>query len=654
MNTYLQRNNLFYVAAIAAASVCAVITSFFSPLLSFVEAALIILFSLWVIISDRYYRRHSRKYILKLSKKLDFSKEKVLNKLPFPAIVCASDGTINWCSEKFLNRVIGDKSVVEGNIAAYINGKDLFEIINAEETAVFVNNRSYSVFSYSYDSDGITNYVLFYIDVSDLREIEKKYNSTKPCVIYIEADNVGDTRLDLRDSERAEIRSIVEGEIEKWTGNYSCIMKRLNESRYIIIAEKSDVDKMIESKFSVLDSVRDIRYKDMLVRASLSIGVASGETFVECESRARKALDMSIGRGGDQAAVANSNSYDFYGGVSKSVEKQGRVETRIIGSAFSELIEGSDDVIVMGHRNPDLDAIGAALGVCAACEAVGIPAFIATDKNNTLCSTLIERILSDENQSVSIIDEQTALNLLDKKTLLVIVDTHIKNYVEFPEVYNKATSVFVIDHHRKSVGFIDNAVVFYHNPGASSACEMVTELLQYTGTEINISKLTAESLLAGIMLDTKNFVLGTGVRTFQAAAFLRKNCADTVSVHKMFANSLDSYIMRNNIVSNSKQYKNCAISVADFDSPDIRVICSQAADEMMNIQGVKASFVIYSLNKNICISARSYGERNVQIIMEEFGGGGHQSMAAAQIPSGSSTVTDVLKKLIETIDEKYN
>ena len=651
MNIYLQRNNAVYVAAIAAAAVCAVITSVFVPVLAFAETVLIILFFLWVIISDRYYRKHSRKYLLKLSKKLDYSKEKVINRLPFPIIVCTEDGTVNWCNEKFLNRVIGDKATVEGSINAYINGKDLFEIINSEETAVYLNEHSYTVYSNSFESDGITNYVLFYVDNTGLREIEKKYNSSKPCVIYIEADNVGDSRLDLRDSERAEIRSLVVAEIEKWTGNYSCIMKRLSESRYIVIAEKSDVDKMIESKFSVLDSVREIRYKEMPVRASLSIGVANGKTFPESEKLARKALDMAVGRGGDQAAVANNESYDYYGGISKTVEKQGRVETRIIGSAFSELIEGSDDVIVMGHRNPDLDAIGAALGVCAVCESVGVPAFIATDKDSTLCSALVERILSDENQSVSIIDEQTAMNLLDKKTLLVIVDTHIKNYVEFPEVYNKASSVFVIDHHRKSVGFIDNALVFYHNPGASSACEMVTELLQYTGSDVTISGLTADALLSGIMLDTKNFVLGTGVRTFQAAAFLRKCGADTVNVHKLFANSFDNYLIRNNIVSKAKQYKNCAISVADYDSPDIRIICSQAADEMMNIRNVKASFVLYSLNNKICISARSYGERNVQIIMEEFGGGGHQTMAAAQIDADS--FENVIKKLVQAIDEKY-
>ncbi|MBR4766556.1 MAG: DHH family phosphoesterase, partial [Clostridia bacterium] len=558
----------------------------------------------------------------------------------------------NFYNDKFLNRVIDDKATVEGNINAYINGKDLFEIINSEETPIYLNEHSYTLYSNSFESEGITNYILFYVDNTALREIEKKYNSSKPCVIYIEADNVGDSILDLRDSERAEIRSLVVGEIEKWTGHYSCIMKRLSENRYIVIAEKTDVDKMIESKFSVLDSVRQIKYKDMPVRASLSIGVANGKTFSECEKLARKALDMAVGRGGDQAAVANNESYDYYGGISKTVEKQGRVETRIIGSAFSELIEGSDDVIVMGHRNPDLDAIGAALGVCAVCESLGVPAFIATDKDNTLCSALINRILSDENQSVSIIDEQTAINLLDKKTLLVIVDTHIKSFVEFPEVYNKASSVFVIDHHRKSVGFIDNALVFYHNPGASSACEMVTELLQYTGSDVVISGLTADALLAGIMLDTKNFVLGTGVRTFQAAAYLRKYGADTVNVHKMFANSFDNYVLRNRIVSKSKQYKNCAISYADFESPDLRVICSQAADEMMNIQNVKASFVLYGINDVTCISARSYGERNVQIIMEEFGGGGHQSMAAAQIPDDS--LESSLNKLLKTIDEKYN
>ncbi len=651
MKNYLQHSNFIFVAVIAAASVCAVITSFVLPSLAFIEAGLIILFFLWTVISERFYKKKSRRYMHKLSKSLDFSKEKSLNNFPFPVVVCSKEGDINWCSEKFLNRVVGSKKSFENNIAAYINGKDLYEIINSEETAVFVNGRTYTVFSNSFESEGSENYILFYVDNSDLREIEKKYYSSKPCVIYIEADNVGDTRLDFRDSERAEIRSIVESEIEKWISDYSCILKRLSESRYIIVAEKSDVDKMIETKFSVLDRVREIRYKDVPVKTSLSIGVADGDNLAECEKRARKALDMSIGRGGDQAAVTKNESYVFYGGISRSVEKQGKIETRIVASAFSELIEGSDDVIVMGHKNADLDAIGAALGVCAACESVGIPAFIATDKNNTLCSALINRIMSDENQSVSIIDEQTAINLLDKKTLLVVVDTHLKSFVEFPDVYKKASSVFVIDHHRKSVDYIDNAVVFYHNPGASSACEMVTELLQYTGKDIEISKLVAEALLAGIMLDTKNFVLGTGVRTFQAAAYLKRNGADTVSVHKMFANSLDSYIKRNVVVSKARQYKNCAISFADFDSPDLRVICSQAADEMMNIEGVKASFVIYSLNGKICISARSYGELNVQVVMEEFGGGGHQSMAAAQIQGIS--IEDTVEKLREIIDEKF-
>ncbi len=658
MNNRVRRNNAVTVAAVVAAAVFVAFTAFIKsdsniPLfIAAGEALLLIAVIVYLIASERHYLKNSRKYMLRLMGKLDCTDSNALNDFPFPVVVCSEDGAIQWCSEKFLNRVIGNLPTVEENVYSYFNGKDLYEIINSDQSAVFVNDRTYTVYSNSYEFEGNQSYILFFIDNSDLRQIEKKYYDSKPWVIMIESDNILDTRYDFRDSERAEIRSMIENEIEKWVGNFTCIMKKTSENRYFIIAEKSDVDKMIEEKFTILDSVRDIKYKNYNSCASLSIGVSDGDTLIQCEKGARNALEMALGRGGDQAAVSSNDSFQFFGGVSKSFESQGKVKTRIIASAFRELIEGSDNVLVMGHRSPDLDAIGAALGVCCACEASDVPAFIVTDKNKTICPALIGRILEDENQNVSIIDEQTAINLMSRKTLLVVVDTHIKNYVEFPELYNSASTVVVIDHHRKSVNFIDNATVFYHDPGASSACEMVTELLEYMGTDVAMDSLTSEALLSGIMLDTKNFVLNTGVRTFSAAAYLRKNGADTVRVHKMFANTFENYKLKNKIISLSKTYKNCAFSVADFRSDELRVICSQAADEMLNIEGVKASFVLFESGSKVCVSARSYGEVNVQIIMEALGGGGHQTMAAAQMEN--ETIDSVIEKICGIIDDNTN
>lgn len=642
------RNNAAVVAAFLFAVCCAIVTLFLSPLFALVELVIIILFAVITIFSTIISRRHAKKFINKITDKFDYTDEKVLKAFPFPAVVCTDDGSIKWCNSRFVNRVVDSKETINGNISAFTNGIDLFDIVNSEESSVLLNNRSYKILSNTFEDDGVNYNVLYYIDNTEFRNLEKKYSLSRPWVILAKADNIGDNRLDFRDSERAEIKSMIESEIEKWSSEYNCIMKRLSDTRYIIITEKKEIDRMIESKFTILDTIRELRYKNTRLSSSISLGVADGDDLVQCESRARKAIEMALGRGGDQAAVTLNGSYTFFGGVLKSVQNSEIGKIRVVGTAFSELIEGSDEVIVMGHRWPDLDAIGAALGVCCACEAKGVPAFIATDKSKTLCQSLVDRILGDENQSVSIIDESTAINIIDKKTLLVIVDTHIKSYVEFPEVYKKAKTVFVIDHHRKSVDFIDNSVVFYHDPAASSTCEMVTELLAYIEPTPVLTKLVSEALLSGIMLDTKNFVLRSGVRTFQAAAFLKKNDADTVSVKKLFASSIDNYKLKNDIIASCEQFCGCAISVADVKSDNIRIVCSMAADEMLDISGVKASFVVYRLSNQINISARSLGEVNVQVIMESLGGGGHQTMAAAQIECDDiNAVVSRLKKTIE-------
>ena len=641
------------VAAFAAVAVFAAITARYSPLLAVIELSVAFVLFAFFLIRTRVNARRFASFAKRLYRKMDFTDARVLNSFPVPVVLCDSDGTVLWVSEKFLNRVVHSKQILADSIQSYIEGREFSEIINSHETAVHINDRDYSVFTNSYTAEGQERYVLYFVDNTQLKNIEREFNLSRPVVAFLEVDNIDASGYDLRESERAEFRSMVEAVIENWAGEFPCILKRLSDARFMIVAQRRDADTMIETKFPVLDSVRNLKYKNLDISATISIGMSDGETFLQCERRAKKALEMALDRGGDQAAVVNKDdSYDFFGGVSKSVEKRGKVQARVIGSALAEFIEASDEVIVMGHKWPDLDVMGAAVGICCAAEALGVASYIVTDTSKTLSLSLLERINADAFLKEAIIDEQTALKLISKKTLLVVVDTHIKTFVEFPEVYKKASTVFVIDHHRKSTDAIDNAVVFHLDPNASSASEMVTELLEYIDPEPNITKLTAEALLSGIMLDTKNFVLGCGVRTFEAAAFLREKSADTVSVRKLFSTSMQVNKLRNDVVSSADKYNRSAIACARFESEDIRIICSQAADELLNVSEVDASFVLYMSGDTVCISARSLGAANVQVIMEALGGGGHRTMAAAQLKEVS--LETAVEKLKATVDEFLN
>lgn len=319
-----------------------------------------------------------------------------------------------------------------------------------------------------------------------------------------------------------------------------------------------------------------------------------------------------------------------FSAVFKGVEKQTKVKTRIVASALAELIKSSDNVLVMGHRFADLDSLGSAIGLAKACRCLGKESYIVLDSRRNLADVLVRRLVENKEQNMICLPE-TAIDLVMDKTLLIITDTHTVDLIESPDIYRRCKQVVVIDHHRKMVNHIDNAVIFYHEPFASSASEMVTELIQYLGDACRLNRMEAEALLSGIMLDTKNFVMKTGVRTFEAAAYLRRLGADTISVRELFSSTIDSYRRRAQIVSGAELLHGCAIAVCDSSGDDMRVIAPQAADELLNISGVKASFVLYANGGTVNISARSMGAFNVQVIMEKMGGGGHHTMAGAQI-----------------------
>ncbi len=616
------------IAGISAAFIA--ITVFVEPRLAVAECIAFLAICIIYVYRAVTAKKRFKRFIIKTSKKLDYTDNKVLSSFPFPVAVCDRKGYIKWCSDLFLNEISCGEISQTDKISKYANGMSLDSIMHSEETCVSVEGRYYSVHTVQYQSGGELFCGLYFLDNTRLKKTEIEYFDTLPYAVMIEMDNLDDSRNDFRDSEKTEIRSQVEAALDNWSESYDSFIKKIGDDRYLIITEKKNISRMIEDKFSVLETVRGYEYKGKKTGVTLSIGVSSGKNIKSCENKSRKALEMALGRGGDQVAIRTQDGYDYIGGVSKSAEKRNKVKSRIVGSTLAELMKSSSNIIIMGHSYTDLDAIGAAVGLASAAKSFDIPVYIATDRKKTLAGTLIEK-LDEDNLGDLIITQEYALELMTKKTLLIVVDTHIESFVEFPKLYEKAETRVIIDHHRRAITDIESALIFHHDPGASSTCEMVTELLQYINPEINISETVAEALLAGIMLDTKDFVIGTGVRTFEAAAFLKDKNADTVKVKRLFANTLEMNKLRTAVISSAESFMKCAIATADFTSKDIRVISAQAADELLKVNNIKASFVMFENAGAINISARSFGEINVQVIMESLGGGGHQTMAACQL-----------------------
>lgn len=623
-------DGLMICLAAGFSAVFIAMTFFVEPRLAVAECIAFVLVCVVAVYRALSAKNRYKKFLIKTSKKLDFTDQKILSTLPFPVAICDEEGYITWCNDIFLNDVSRGEIAQTDKVSKYSDGADVSTFLNDEEISVFVDGKYYTVYGLSYRSLGKKYRALCYFDNTVLKTTELEYVKSRPYAVLIEMDNLDGSRSDLKDSELTEIRSRIEAILDEWSESYNSLLKKISEDRYLLVTEKKNFSLMVEEKFSVLEKVRNYEYKDIKVGATLSIGVSDGESIRACEKGARKALEMALGRGGDQVAIKTKDGYDYIGGVSKSAEKRNKVRSRIVGSALAELIKSSSNVIIMGHAYTDLDAVGSAVGLACAAESFGIPAYVVTDRKKTLASTLVEK-LDREEMGKMIIGQKEALGMLGRKSLLIVVDTHIESFVEFPEIYAEAETKVIIDHHRRASADIDDAVIFHHDPGASSACEMVTELLQYINPEINIGKTVAEALLAGIMLDTKDFVIGTGVRTFEAAAYLKDKKADMISVKKLFANSLEVNKLRTRVISSAENFMDCAVSVVDFESPDVRIIAAQAADELLKVSGIKASFVMFENAGAVNISARSLGEINVQVIMESLGGGGHQTMAACQL-----------------------
>ena len=641
-----------YPVAVISLGVCLVfagVTFAFSWQLATVELLFLLGCLAFELLHLYFHGRRVLRAVLQISNSLSFPDQKSAQEFPLPILAVDSGGKVLWFNELFRTRVLGGKKLEDAGASQFTSGVPVEEIVAQDSVPVEYDGLRYTVYANRVSDQSDAAIVLYYIDDTQLKKQAEEYQSSRPAVLLVAMDSLDEIAHGLRDSEKAALTGGVEKIIETWSSQFDCIMRKYANSRYMMVVEERALQTMMQQRFNVLDSVRAYTYEG-LTGVTLSIGVGRGDSLRECEDAARQALDMALGRGGDQAAVNTHGQFTFFGGVSQSVEKQTKVRTRIVASAIAELFEGSDTILIMGHRFADLDALGAAVGVWSAARFFKKPAYIVMSRGKSLAKALVGQ-LDEGGMRDFIIEPGDALQLLGKRTLLVVVDTHRPDFVEYPPLLEKVKTVIVIDHHRKTVNFIDNAVIFYHEPTASSASEMVTELLPYMSNKPFIDKLQAEALLAGIMLDTRDFVLRTGVHTFEAAAYLRGRGADTVRVKQLFSNSMEDHQLRNAITSNFDTYRGCAIAIADIESEDVRIIASQAADEMLNISGIQSSYVLYRTEDIVNISARSMGAMNVQLIMEMLGGGGHQTMAAAQLSNIS--VSDAKVRLLQVIDQFY-
>lgn len=637
---------LFYLMAIAM-GIMAFVTYRYNKVAAAIELTAAGVSLLSVAASDLLYKRNIAVAVKSAKKVLTAEEEHALEEFALPVAVVAPAGDIVWANEAFCASLCGGNEYMGENVLRYIYPKTFRQVMGEKGTSVSHRDREYTV----YGARAKQGYILYFVDDTYFKAIHREYREKKTVVCMAAFDNREEIVRDSLGGDDSRITAEVESVLRRWVvEELGGFIRRLYNGRYMIVAEDAKIEEAKQKRFRVLDDVRAIKSASNM-SATVSIGVGRGaESAAESERRARQALDMALGRGGDQVAVKQQgDAYEFFGGLSKGVEKRDKVRTRVIAATLSDHIKASDRVFIMGHKNSDLDSVGAAVGMWAAVrKGLEKPANIVINRGQTLAGSLVDTVDSAYPDEDVFISPFEAIQSATERSMLIVVDTHSVNFVESTELLERMNRVVVIDHHRMMVTHIKNALIFYHEPYASSASEMVTELVQYIKSSA-IDGVDAEALMAGIALDTKNFVLKTGVRTFEASAFLRRRGADTVSVKKMFSNSLDSYKRKAELVSNAEIYKDCAISTSSWDG-DMRVAAAQAADELLSIQGVKASFVLYRTGADVNVSARSLGDINVQVIIEELGGGGHFTMAGAQMKNIS--MSDARRALIHALDSK--
>ena len=577
---------------------------------------------------------------------------------PFPmAVIKMSDSEIVWANDSFY-KVSGLKDSFlhqkMDDVMPKFSTRWLTEGRSECPQDVEIQGRRYRVYGGLIRSEdehaSLLLATLYLADMTEMFNIRDEFTRTRPIVSVILVDNYDELTNNLPDSAISSLDAQINKSIGQWCKSLNGLLRKYERNRFLLVFEAKDLPRLQEAKFSILDEIRAITNPSG-VAATLSIGIGKdGASFQENFDFAGLSIEMALSRGGDQVVIKDRYNFTFFGGRTKETERRTKVKARVIANSLAELITQSSLVFVMGHRMADLDAVGAAMGLVTICRKLGKTVRIVLNKENNAAKSLLESLALYPEYDGLFISDEDALLAADSRSLLIVVDTNRPDQVESLALLESINRVAVIDHHRRAADYIERPVLNLHEPFASSASELVSEILQYAVEPKDIRPMEAQALLSGIVLDTKNFSIRTGSRTFEAAAFLRRAGADTVDVKKLFQNDLDATVSRYQIVQAARLYRNeLAIAALDYTVP--RPMAAQAADELLNIKGITASFVLFPDGERIMISARSIGETNVQVILEALGGGGNAAIAGAQIPN--KDMRTVLTELVASIDKFY-
>lgn len=584
--------------------------------------------------------------------------ERTKGEVPFPvALVKLNDNELVWCNKAFSDLTGLGESVIAPRVTEIFPGLSLQWLTGAKPqngTELRYRDRRYrvsgTVLPEKDTRSGVVLGMLYLLDQTELLQVRDEYIRSRPIVSILLVDNYDELTNNLSDAAVSGLNAEIDTKINEWTDGYAGLLRKIERNRYLFLTEARDLARMAEAKFSLLEIMRSVT-NPAGIPATVSIGVGKdGVDFKEDYDFAALAIEMALSRGGDQAVIKDRYDFTFFGGRNKQGERRTKVKSRVMASSLSELITQSSRIFVMGHKMADLDAVGAAAGVCCLCRKKGKKANIVIDQDANVAGQLLDILRPLPEYRDCFISGQDALLAADAKSLLIVVDTNRPDQVECKPLLESIRRVVVIDHHRRAADYIEQVVLNLHEPFASSASELVTELLQYAVEMSDILTQEAAALLAGIVLDTKNFGVRTSSRTFEAAAFLRRIGADTVEVKKLFQNDLPSTVARYRIIQNAKLYRD-GIAISALDYTASRTIAAQAADELLNISGIDASFVLYPQEDQTMISARSIGDANVQVILEPLGGGGNAATAGAQVKN--HTVQETMEELLRSIDRFY-
>ncbi len=599
------------------------------------------------------------RYLEDLSENIDWSTKNAVFSVPMPFVVVELDGLINWYNPRF-GQLFAEGSLLGKNIKDYIPALNLYDLIadkkdDGDNMEIQLNDRKYRMY---WTPIGVGNnrenskilVFLYFQDITEEMQMKAKYEEERSVIVLVHVDNFDEVMNNTDEAKRPMVQAQIEATLSEWAISLNAGWKKYERDKFVMIT-RADVLKILEeNRFQILDSIRAISAGNK-IPVTLSVGVgADGKNPLELIQFAQSALDLALGRGGDQVVVKRGTRLYFYGGKSKEVEKRTKVKSRVIANNLRELMVQSNGVFIMGHEVPDLDSLGAALGIYRCARHVEKEAFIVLNRSNPSIHPLVSQLIEKDEYREVFITTDEALDMIDRQSVLVIVDVHRPSFMEAPELINDAEKIVVIDHHRRSAEAIENPTLTYLEPYASSTCELVTEIIQYFDDKVELEPLEADALLAGITVDTKNFIYKTGVRTFEAASYLRRAGANPAMVRQLFQDDLETFLARAEVVKNAEiVLPGIALS---YCSPGIKngsLIAAQSADSLLTIKGIHTSFVLYPDKDDVIISGRSLGNVNVQVVLEKLGGGGHLSVAGAQLHD--IDLEEAKEKVISAIKE---